>query len=276
MSRTIKIDPITRLEGHGKIQIFLDDDGAVEDCYFQIPELRGFERFVEGRPIEELPRIVTRICGVCPASHHMASAKAVDGCFNNEVAPLAHKLRDMYYHAHYIHSHIAHFFALAAPDFVCGPGCDPAQRNILGVVAKVGLEIGGQVIEARSQAQRIQTILGGRSTHLVWCLPGGVSKGLNEEELQEIKPLVANLYEFTQFSLQLFKDVVLGNPEYVDPDKLKHAEPGPYETFMLEKYGKETVPAYEEIRQVSLEFGERLVQTAAERIAADALEALHS
>lgn len=216
MARTITIDPITRLEGHGKIQIFLDDDGAVEDCYFQIPELRGFERFVEGRPIEELPRIVTRICGVCPASHHMAAAKAVDACFGGQVAPLAHKLRDMYYHAHYIHSHIAHFYALAAPDFVCGPGSDPAMRNILGVVAKVGLEIGGQVIEARSQAQRIQTILGGRSTHVVWCIPGGVSKGLNADELAEIKPLVANLYEFTQFSLQLFKDVVLGNPEYVD------------------------------------------------------------
>jgi len=216
MSREITIDPITRLEGHGKISIFLDDEGAVEDCYFQIPELRGFERFVEGRPIEELPRIVTRICGVCPASHHMASAKAVDGCFGHQVAPLAHKLREMYYNAHYIHSHIAHFYALAAPDFVCGPDADPAERNILGVVAKVGLEIGGKVIEARSQAQRIQTILGGRSTHLVWCLPGGVSKGLKKEELEEIRPLVANLYEFAQFSLQLFRDVVLGNAAYVD------------------------------------------------------------
>ena len=81
MSRTIAIDPITRLEGHGKIQIFLDDDGAVEDCYFQIPELRGFERFVEGRPIEELPRIVTRICGVCPTAHHMASTKTLDDLY---------------------------------------------------------------------------------------------------------------------------------------------------------------------------------------------------
>ncbi|RKZ19389.1 Ni/Fe hydrogenase subunit alpha [bacterium] len=216
MSREITIDPITRLEGHGKIQIFLDDDGAVQDCYFQIPELRGFERFVEGRPIEELPRIVTRICGVCPASHHMASAKAVDGCFGGQVAPLAHKLRDMYYHAHYIHSHTAHFYALAAPDFVCGPDADPAERNILGVVAKVGLETGTLVIESRSKAQRIQQIIGGRTTHLVWCLPGGVSKGLKAEELAEIKPLVADLYDFTQFSLQLFRDVVLGNKDYVD------------------------------------------------------------
>ena len=216
MSRRISIDPITRLEGHGKIEIFLDDAGAVTDCYFQIPELRGFERFVVGRPIEELPRIVTRICGVCPASHHMASAKAVDGCFGDEVPPLAHELREMYYNAHYIHSHIAHFYALAAPDFVLGPDADPAVRNILGVVAKVGLAIGGAVIKARAQAQDIQKIIGGRSTHPVWCLPGGVSKGLSKEELEQIKPMVGELYDFTQFSLQLFRDVVLANPGYVD------------------------------------------------------------
>ncbi len=216
MTRKISIDPITRLEGHGKIEIFLDDSGAVEETFFQIPELRGFERFVVGRPIEELPRIVTRICGVCPASHHMASAKAVDGCFGGQVAPLAHKLRDMYYNAHYIHSHIAHFYALAAPDFVLGPDSDPAERNILGVVHKVGLEIGGAVIKARSQAQEIQRIIGGRNTQDIWCLPGGVAKGLKPEELEQLRPWVDELYEFTQFSLQLFRDVVLANKAYVD------------------------------------------------------------
>ncbi len=216
MSRKISIDPITRLEGHGKIEIFLDDAGAVEDCYFQIPELRGFERFVVGRPIEELPRIVTRICGVCPASHHMASAKAVDGCFGGEVAPLAVKLRRMYYNAHYIHSHIAHFYALAAPDFVLGPDADPAVRNVLGVVGKVGLEIGGAVIASRGKAQEIQRIMGGRSTQDIWCIPGGVAKGLRPDELEQIRPMVAELYDFTQFSLQLFRDIVLANPTYLD------------------------------------------------------------
>ncbi len=216
MSRKISIDPITRLEGHGKIEIFLDDAGAVTDTFFQIPELRGFERFVVGRPIEELPRIVTRICGVCPASHHMASAKAVDGCFGGEVAPLAHKLRDMYYHAHFIHSHIAHFYALAAPDFVMGPDADPAVRNILGVVHKVGLEIGGAVIGARGKAQEIQRIIGGRNNQDIWCLPGGVAKGLKPDELEQIEPWVDELYDFTQFSLQLFRDVVLANEAYVD------------------------------------------------------------
>ncbi|MBM3146519.1 MAG: Ni/Fe hydrogenase subunit alpha [Actinobacteria bacterium] len=216
MTKRISIDPITRLEGHGKIEVFLNDDGSVQDTYFQIPELRGFERFCEGRPIEELPRIVTRICGVCPASHHMASAKAVDGCFGDECPELAHKLREMYYNAHYLHSHIAHFYALAAPDFVCGPDSDPATRNILGVVAKVGLEIGGQVIKARAMAQEIQMLLGGRFTHLVWCLPGGVAKGCSRDDLEQIRPMVAELYDFTQFSLQLFRDVVLGNEGYVD------------------------------------------------------------
>jgi F420-non-reducing hydrogenase large subunit len=216
MTRKISIDPITRLEGHGKIEIFLDDSGAVEETFFQIPELRGFERFVVGRPIEELPRIVTRICGVCPASHHMASAKAVDGCFGDQVPPLAHKLRDMYYQAHFIHSHIAHFYALAAPDFVLGPDSDPAERNILGIVHKVGLEIGGAVIKARGQAQEIQRIIGGRNTQDIWCLPGGVAKGLKPEELEQIKPWVDELNDFMQFSLQLFRDVVLGNKAYVD------------------------------------------------------------
>ena len=196
MNPSIKIDPITRLEGHGKIEIFLNRDGSVKDCFFQIPELRGFERFVVGRPIEELPRIVTRICGVCPASHHLASAKAVDACFGGEVAPVAHKLREMYYHAHYIHSHIAHFYALAAPDFVCGPDSDPRARNLIGVIGRLGQEIGKQVIRARSLAQKIQQVMAGRSTHLVWCLPGGVSKGLNAEELEIIKPMVRELSGF--------------------------------------------------------------------------------
>jgi F420-non-reducing hydrogenase large subunit len=212
---TITIDPITRLEGHGKIEIFLDDAGAVEDCYFQIPELRGFERFVEGRPIEELPRIVTRICGVCPASHHMASAKAVDGCFGKEVAPLAVKLRDMYYQAHYIHSHIAHFFALAAPDFLLGPDADPAIRNVLGIASQVSLEVVAAAVKARAQAQEIQRVIGGRATHLVWCLPGGVSKGLKPEELAAITPLADELYDFALGTLALFRDKVLANPHYV-------------------------------------------------------------
>ena len=223
MTRRITIDPVTRLEGHGRIEIFLDEAGAVDRCFFQIPELRGFERFVVGRPIEELPQIVTRICGVCPASHHLAAAKAVDGCFGGEVAPLAVKLRDMYYHAHFIHSHIAHFYLLAAPDFLCEPATPASLRNVFGVVNAVGDEAGRAVIRARANAQRIQQVLGGRSTHPVWCLPGGVAKGLTRDELAEVTTLADDVYDFVQFSLEFFRTAMLASPGYLE--RVLH---GPY------------------------------------------------
>ena len=178
----ISINPITRLEGHGKIEIFLNGEGEVENAYLQIPELRGFEKFCEGRPVEELPRITPRICGVCPGAHHMASTKATDAVYHVDPPSAAKKLRELFYSAHMIHSHIAHFYALAAPDFVLGPTSDPAQRNILGLVAKVGLKIGGEVIKHRAYAQDIQAVIGGKATHPVCGLPGGMSKPINEEE----------------------------------------------------------------------------------------------
>ena len=125
--KKITIDPITRLEGHGKIEIFLDDAGNVKDTYFQVVELRGFERFCQGRPAEEMARITPRICGVCPGSHHMASTKALDNVFNVDPPAPAKKLRDLFFNAHIVHSHIAHFYALAAPDFVLGPTAPPER-----------------------------------------------------------------------------------------------------------------------------------------------------
>ena len=214
--RTVIIDPITRLEGHGKIDIFLNDAGDVENAYFQVPELRGFEEFCRGRPVEELPRITPRICGVCPGAHHMASSKAVDAVFHVEPPPAAKKLRELFYCAHMIHSHIAHFYALAAPDFVLGPQADPAERNILGVVAKVGVEIGGEVIKHRAYAQDIQAMIGGKATHPVCGLPGGMSKPIDEDERKQIQEMAESTVEFAKFSLQLFNDVVLKNKEYVD------------------------------------------------------------
>lgn len=214
--KKITIDPITRLEGHGKIEIFLNDEGDVENCYFQIPELRGFERFCIGRPVEELPRTVCKICGVCPVDHHLASAKAVDAVYNVEPPPAAKKLRELYKAAHTIHSHVAHFYALAAPDFVLGPDAPAAERNVLGLVKKVGLEIGGQVLAIRKAAQRVQTLIGGACTHTVFCVPGGISKPLSKEEHEEILKLSANFVEFAKFSLKLFDDVVLKNKAYVD------------------------------------------------------------
>ncbi len=213
----VVIDPITRLEGHGKINIFLNDEGNVEDVYFQIPELRGFEKFCVGRPAEEMPRITIRLCGVCPAAHHMAATKAVDKLFNAEPPSAAKKLRELFYSVYYVYDHTLHFYYLGAPDFVVGPDAPPEKRNILGVIEKVGLEIGKKVIEHRRYAQDMQILItGGRSTHPVWGLPGGVSKGLTEEERLELKDKGAKCLEFAKFSLKLFEDVVLGNKEYVD------------------------------------------------------------
>lgn len=214
--KKISIDPITRLEGHGKIDIFLDDKGDVANCYFIVPELRGFEKFCEGIPVEELPRITTRLCGVCPSAHHLAATKAVDNVYHVDPPSTAKKLRELFYAAHYIHSHIAHFYALAAPDFVLGPEAPAAERNILGIVNKVGVEIGGQVIQARKFGQEMQRIISGRQTHMVWGVPGGVTKGITKEEKQEIIKMAESCVEFSKFSLKLFEDIVLKNKTYLD------------------------------------------------------------
>ena len=215
--REIVIDPITRLEGHGKITIFLNDDGNVENAYFQVPELRGFEKFCEGRRAEDLPIITTRICGVCPVAHHMAGAKALDAAFNVEPTETAKKLREMEYVGYYIYDHILHFYFLGGPDFVVGPDAPAAKRNILGVIEKAGLEIAGEVIKHRAYGQKITGILGGRPTHPVSAaMPGGIAKAINEDERQEIEDMFQSCHEFAKFSLKLFDDIVLKNVDYVN------------------------------------------------------------
>lgn len=212
----VTIDPITRLEGHGKIEIFLNDEGNVENAYLQIPELRGFERFCMGRPGEELPRITPRICGVCPTAHHMASTKALDAAFNVEPTPAAKKLRELLYAGYYVYDHTLHFYYLGGPDFIVGPQAPAAERNILGVIAKVGLDIAKEVIKHRSYGQKVIQILGGKATHPVCGLPGGISKGLTEEERKEIEEMAKSSVKFAQFSLETFDKLVLQNKEYLD------------------------------------------------------------
>jgi F420-non-reducing hydrogenase large subunit len=225
--KEIVIDPITRLEGHGKITIFLNDAGNVENAYFQVPELRGFERFCEGRRAEDLPIITTRICGVCPVAHHMAGAKALDAAFNVEPTETAKKLRELEYCGYFIYDHILHFYFLGGPDFVVGPDAPAAKRNILGVIEKVGLDIAGEVIKHRAYGQKITGIIGGRPTHPVSAaMPGGIAKAINEEERQDIENMLKSCHEFAKFSLKIFDDVVLKNADYVnlitsDPYKLE-------------------------------------------------------
>jgi len=214
--KTITIDPITRLEGHGKITIFLDKKGDVENAYLQIPELRGFERFAQGRRAEDMPQITSRICGVCPVAHHFASTKALDDAFNVEPPSAAKKLRELMYCGYFIYDHILHFYYLGGPDFVVGPDAPAAKRNILGVIEKAGVEIGKEVIKHRAYGQKITAILGGKATHPVCGLPGGVSKGLNKDEVKDIETMTKSCIDFAQFSLKLFGDIVLANKDYVD------------------------------------------------------------
>ena len=159
---------------------------------------------------------MTKICGVCPGCHHMASGKAIDAVFGVKPTPTAIKLRELFYMAHFVHSHIAHFYALAAPDFVVGPTAPAAERNVLGVIAKVGVEIGTEVLKQRRIAQEIQALLGGHQTHVVMNTPGGVRKGLTEEERKDIEEKAKGFVEFAKFSLKIFNDVVLENKTYVD------------------------------------------------------------
>lgn len=212
----ITIDPITRLEGHGKIEIFLDKEGEVENTYFQIPELRGFERFCVGRPVEEMPLLTNRICGVCPEAHHMAAAKAADAVYHVDPPRTAKLLRELLYMGFYFTDHTTHFYALGGPDFVMGPDAPVAERNILGVIHKVGLEIGGKVIQARKYGHHVVEILGGRKVHPCTSVPGGVTKGLTPQEREEIEKMGHWAIDFAQFSLKLFKDMVLGNPTYLN------------------------------------------------------------
>lgn len=216
MSRKITIDPVTRLEGHAKIDIFLDDKGDVEKAYFRVPEFRGFEKFCEGRACEEMPAITNKICGVCPTTHHLVSAKTLDDLFKVKPPASAIKIRELMYSAFMFEDHLLNFYVLAGPDFVLGPTASPAERNILGVIGKVGVEIGKQVIAIRRRVRGINAAISGSSLYPVCGIAGGVSKALTEEDRANIKDVTKDVVEFAKFTLKVFEDIVLKNKTYVD------------------------------------------------------------
>lgn len=223
----ITIDPVTRLEGHGKIEILLDDAGDVEHTYFQIPELRGFESFCVGRPVEDMPALTNRICGVCPEAHHMAAAKAADAVYGVTVPTAGRMLRELLYNAFYVTDHATHFYVLSGPDLIMGPDAPKAERNILGVVKKVGAEVGGKVIEARKAGHRVIEIIGGRRIHPCTGVPGGMTKAISDEERDEIKGLADFMVEFAAFSLDLF-DTMLEQEEIAE---IVHGDLYRHETY---------------------------------------------
>jgi len=214
-TRRITIDPITRLEGHGKIDIFLDDKGEVMKAYYQIPELRGFEIFSKGRPAEDMPQITSRICGVCPTAHHMAGTKALDDLYKVDPPPAAKKIRELIYNLFMLEDHALHVYILGGPDFIVGPDAPKELRNVVGVIGKVGVDVGKRVISMRRRVRELISYLGGKVIHPVFGLPGGVSKGIALEDLPKFKEVTYDGLEFAKFTLQVFKDIVLKNDAYV-------------------------------------------------------------
>ncbi len=198
MGKVLNIQPVTRIEGHARISVHLNDDGNVEDAFMSLMSLRGFEKFIEGRPAEEVPRIVNRICGICPWMHHTASNKAVDKCFAVTPTATGHKLRELLQVMAHINDKILHFFFLAAPDFVLGPDADYSVRNVMGVV-KAAPELATQVVKMRQLGQMMIDRFAGKAIHPIAAVVGGFSKPLPEEERQAMLKDTRTLLDFSLF-----------------------------------------------------------------------------
>ncbi len=216
MGKTINIQPVTRIEGHAKVVIQLDDAGNVADTKVHILALRGFEKFCEGRPVEEMPRITTQICGICPWAHHLASSKAGDACLGVTPPPAAVKIRRLMNNISYVGDKILHFYFLAAPDFVIGPDADYAVRNIVGIV-QAAPELAKRVVRMRQMATNMLESFAGRAIHPTLSLPGGVSKPMTEAERQAMLPQALELLEFAKFSIKFAKENVF--PKFMDAIK---------------------------------------------------------
>ena len=216
MSTVINLQPITRIEGHMRVAITLDDAGNVIDSKVHGQNLRGFEKFCEGRPVEEMPRIVCHICGICPWAHHLASSKATDGCFGVTPPPTAVKLRRLMQNIAYVSDKILHFYFLAAPDFVIGPDADYSVRNVVGII-KAAPDIAKQVVHMRHLGAQMLEGFAGRAIHPTFSVPGGVSKPMTETERGKMLPSAQELLEFAKFSIKFAKENVF--PKYLDAIK---------------------------------------------------------
>jgi NAD-reducing hydrogenase large subunit len=204
MTPSIVIDPVTRIEGHGKITVWLDEAGRVSDARFQVTQFRGFEKFCEGRPFAEMPSIVERICGICPISHSLASAKACDAILGVRVPTAGSALRRLLHCAQMIQSHALSFFHLSSPDLLLGLDADPAQRNLFGLLEAFP-EVARDGIRLRQIGQQIIEALAGKRVHPAWVVPGGVGAPLDEDRREAMRPLLPEALDITRRTLVRFK-----------------------------------------------------------------------
>ncbi len=210
MGKVVTIAPVTRIEGHAKIAIHLDDYGNVADAFLHIQSLRGFEKFIEGRAAEEVPRIVNRICGICPWMHHLASVKAVDGAFGVIPTATGHRLRELCQVLAHINDKILHFFFLAAPDFVLGPDSDYSVRNVMGIV-KARPELAQRVVKMRRLGQAMLERFAGKAIHPIAGVVGGFSKPMLESDRLEMLKDTRLLLDFARYSIDYAKKHVFAD-----------------------------------------------------------------
>jgi NAD-reducing hydrogenase large subunit len=212
MTKKIVIEPVTRLEGHGKVTILLNDKGNVERTRFHVTQLRGFEKFSEGRMFWEMPVITPRICGICPVSHHLASAKAGDAILGVKLTPTAEKLRRLIHMAQYVQSHALHFFHLASPDLLFGMDADPAKRNVVGVIMEMP-ELATKGVMLRAFGQKIIEMLGKKKVHPNAAIPGGMNHALTTENRDWILGKIDGVIADCQTALNLFKIYCEDHPD---------------------------------------------------------------
>src|SRR5690242_18602591 len=204
--QTVVIDPVTRIEGHSKITIQLDDHGMVQDAHFHVTQFRGFEKLCEGRPFYEMPSLMARICGICPVSHLMASAKACDALLAVRIPPTADKLRRIFGLAQVVQSHALSLFHLSSPDLLLGMDADPATSNIIGVLEK-NPALAKDGIQLRKFGQQIIERLGGKRIHPAWVVPGGVSEPLTVQNRDAILAALPDALTIAERTLDWFKSI---------------------------------------------------------------------
>jgi NAD-reducing hydrogenase large subunit len=214
MVQKLVIDPVTRIEGHAKITIQLNDTGEVEDAHFHVTQVRGFEKFCEGRPFHEMPSLMARICGICPVSHLIASAKACDALLAVRVPLAAANLRRILNLAQIAQSHALSFFYLSSPDLLLGMDADPEQRNLFGV-AQMQPQLAKDGVRLRQMGQQIIELLGGKRIHPAWVVPGGVSEPLNAEKRDKILAMLPEGVAIARRTLDWFKGVIANYAEEI-------------------------------------------------------------
>lgn len=214
MSRKITIEPVTRIEGHAKITIHLDDNNKVRETRFHVVEFRGFEKFCEGRHFAEMPTLTERICGICPVSHHLASAKACDALLGVQPPPTARKLRELMHMGQFIQSHGMSFFHLSAPDLLLGFDADPAIRNVVGLIS-ANPDVGRKAIRLRQYGQEVIAKVAGRKIHPNAAVPGGINKALTVEERDELLAGITDALATVQTGISLLQDFYAKHAEEV-------------------------------------------------------------